>query len=196
MQIKTNFQQKIEGHKWAVFRLTKHFVLALPGLCTLNIFEYEISLSCGKFRNHHREPLFGHGNTFDRGRPVANQRTSKKQFTLNTCSCLKLESPTPQILYVYLWDTPMLSRYYGDTLEWWGCVKLYTLHNHSNSDFAIWKIRRIFLFERFVLEFPRIDTSDFKIFRGLIFSEVLTDICEASLKFLGWLRLAFSYFSH
>ncbi len=43
---------------------------ALPGLCALNIFEYEISLSCGKFRNHHREPLFGHGNTFNRGRPV------------------------------------------------------------------------------------------------------------------------------
>ncbi len=43
----------------------------LPGLCTLNIFEYEISLICGKFRNHHREPLFGHGNTFDRGRPVS-----------------------------------------------------------------------------------------------------------------------------
>jgi hypothetical protein len=45
-------------------------VHALPGLCTLNILEYEISVSCGKFRNHHREPLFGHGNTFDRGRPV------------------------------------------------------------------------------------------------------------------------------
>ncbi len=30
----------------------------------------EIPLKCGKFRNHHREPLFGHGNTFDRGRPV------------------------------------------------------------------------------------------------------------------------------
>ncbi len=44
---------------------------ALPGMCTLNIFEYEISLSCGKFRNYHREPSFGHGNTFDRGRPVA-----------------------------------------------------------------------------------------------------------------------------
>ncbi len=43
---------------------------ALPGLCTLNIFEYEISLSCGKFRNHHRELLFGHSNTFNRGRPV------------------------------------------------------------------------------------------------------------------------------
>ncbi len=25
---------------------------------------------CGKFRNHHREPLFGHGNTFDSGWPV------------------------------------------------------------------------------------------------------------------------------
>ncbi len=43
---------------------------ALSGMCALNIFEYEISLSCGKFRNHHREPLFGHGNTFNRGRPV------------------------------------------------------------------------------------------------------------------------------
>ncbi len=59
MQIKTNLQQKTEGHKWAVFRLKKLSVHALPGLCTLNIFEYEISLSCGKFRNHHREPLFG-----------------------------------------------------------------------------------------------------------------------------------------
>ncbi len=45
-------------------------VHALPGLCTLNIFEYEISLSCGKFRKHHRMPLFGHGNTFGRGLPV------------------------------------------------------------------------------------------------------------------------------
>jgi hypothetical protein len=35
-----------------------------------NLFDYEISVSCGKFRNHHREPLFGHGNTFDRGLPV------------------------------------------------------------------------------------------------------------------------------
>jgi hypothetical protein len=45
---------------------------ALPGLCTLNIFEYEISLSCRKFKNHHQEPLFGHGNTFDRGRPMGS----------------------------------------------------------------------------------------------------------------------------
>ncbi len=67
MQIKTNFQQKIQGHKWAVFRLEKLLCM----LYQYNIFEYEISLSCGKFRNHHREPLFGHGNTFDRGRPVA-----------------------------------------------------------------------------------------------------------------------------
>ncbi len=43
---------------------------AIPGLCTLNIFVYEISLSCGKFRKQHREPLFGHGNTFDRGLPM------------------------------------------------------------------------------------------------------------------------------
>ncbi len=70
MQIKTNIQQKIESHKWGVFRLKKPSVHALPGLCTLNIFEYEISLSCGKFRNHHQEPLFGHGNTIDRGWPV------------------------------------------------------------------------------------------------------------------------------
>jgi hypothetical protein len=66
MQIKTNFQEKIEGHKLAVFRLEKLSVHALPGLCTFKIFEYEISLSCGKFKKHHREPLFGHGNTFDR----------------------------------------------------------------------------------------------------------------------------------
>ncbi len=70
MQITTNFQPKIESHKWAVFRLKKLSVHALQGLCTLNIFDYDISLSCGKFRNHQREPLFGHGNTFDRGRPV------------------------------------------------------------------------------------------------------------------------------
>ncbi len=43
---------------------------AIPGMCTLNIFDCEISLSCGKFRKHHREPLFGHGNTFGRGLPV------------------------------------------------------------------------------------------------------------------------------
>ena len=45
MQIKTDFQQKIEGHKLAVYRLKKPSVHALPGLCTLNTFEYEISLS-------------------------------------------------------------------------------------------------------------------------------------------------------
>ncbi len=54
---------------WLVFTKTGSIIPGI-GLCTLNIFEYEISLSCGKFRNHHREPLFGHGNTFDRGRPV------------------------------------------------------------------------------------------------------------------------------
>ncbi len=78
MQIKTNFQEKTEGHKWAIFRLKKLPVHALPGLCTLNIFEYEISKSCRKFRNHHREPLFGHGNTFDRGRPVVGIATITK----------------------------------------------------------------------------------------------------------------------
>jgi hypothetical protein len=80
MQIKTDFQQKIEGHKLAVYRLKKLSVHALQGLCTLNIFEYEISLSCGKFRNHHRKPLFGLGNTFDRGRPV--DPYTARRFTL------------------------------------------------------------------------------------------------------------------
>jgi hypothetical protein len=47
MQIKTNFQQKIEGHKRAVYRLKKLSVHALLGLCTLSIFEYEISLYAG-----------------------------------------------------------------------------------------------------------------------------------------------------
>ena len=84
MQIKTNFQQKIEGHKLAVFRLKKLSVHALPGLCTLNIFEYEISLSCGKFRNHHREPLFGHGNTVDRGRPVVGTFTITILYSVHT----------------------------------------------------------------------------------------------------------------
>ncbi len=37
-------------------------VHAMPGLCTVNVLDYEISLSCEKFRKHHREPLFGHGN--------------------------------------------------------------------------------------------------------------------------------------
>jgi hypothetical protein len=38
----------------------KLYVHAIPGFCTLNIFNYEI---CGKLRKHHCEPLFGHGNT-------------------------------------------------------------------------------------------------------------------------------------
>jgi hypothetical protein len=42
----------------------------LHGLCAFNIFSYEMSLSCWTFRKHDREPLFGHGNTFGRGRPV------------------------------------------------------------------------------------------------------------------------------
>ncbi len=45
-------------------------VHAITVLCTLNVFDYEISLSCEKVRKHHREPLFGHGNTFGRGLPV------------------------------------------------------------------------------------------------------------------------------
>jgi hypothetical protein len=60
-------------------------VHALPGLCALNIFEYEISLSCGKFRNHHREPLLGHGNTFDRGRPVVYTYLKQYYAAYNTC---------------------------------------------------------------------------------------------------------------
>jgi hypothetical protein len=67
--------------------LKKLSVHAIPGLCTLNIFEYEISLSCRKFRNHHQEPLFGHGNTFDRGRPVVLPlRDCVVRVNLNFCS--------------------------------------------------------------------------------------------------------------
>ncbi len=70
MHITTNFQGKIEGRKEAVYWLITVSTCNVPSLCTLNIFSYEISLSCGTFRKHDREPLFGHGNTFDRGLPV------------------------------------------------------------------------------------------------------------------------------
>jgi hypothetical protein len=71
MHIKTNFQQKIEGPKGAVFRLkTVYACFTRIVYITYSIFDYEIFLSCGKFSKHHREPLFGHGNTFDRGQPV------------------------------------------------------------------------------------------------------------------------------
>jgi hypothetical protein len=72
MHIKINFQGKIEGCKEAVYRL-KLSVSAMYLVCvhcTLNIFSYEISISCGTFRKHDREPLYGHGNTVDRGLPV------------------------------------------------------------------------------------------------------------------------------
>ncbi len=61
----TNFPQKIEGHKGAVFRLK-----TVCACCTRIVYIKYIwlwdTLSCGIFRNHHREPLFGHGSTFDR----------------------------------------------------------------------------------------------------------------------------------
>jgi hypothetical protein len=48
MHIKTIFQGKIEDHKEAAYRL--------------KLIVHEMYLFC--------EPLFGHGNTFDRGLPV------------------------------------------------------------------------------------------------------------------------------
>ncbi len=50
-------------------------VHAMNGLWTLNIFAYEIYLRWGTFTKHDREPLFGHGNTFDRGLSVVHTTT-------------------------------------------------------------------------------------------------------------------------
>ncbi len=70
MNIRTNFQGKIEGRIETVNRLKTVCTWNVLGLCTLNIFSYEIFLSCEILRKHDREPLFGHGNTFGRGLPV------------------------------------------------------------------------------------------------------------------------------
>ena len=70
MQIKTNFEWKIEGRKEAVSRLKTVCTWNVPGLWTLNIFAYDIYLCWGTLTKHDCEPLFGHGNTFDRGLPV------------------------------------------------------------------------------------------------------------------------------
>ncbi len=51
MQIETNIQGKIEGSKEAVYRLKTVCVCNVPGLCTSNIFSYEISLSCDNLEN-------------------------------------------------------------------------------------------------------------------------------------------------
>jgi hypothetical protein len=48
MHIKTNFQGKIEGRKEAVYRLKTDCTWNVSGLCTLNVFCYEISLCCGQ----------------------------------------------------------------------------------------------------------------------------------------------------
>ncbi len=70
MQVETNFKRNIEGHKEAVYRLKTVCTCNVPGLWTLNIFAYEIYLRRVTFTKHDCEPLFGHGNTFYRGRPV------------------------------------------------------------------------------------------------------------------------------
>jgi hypothetical protein len=57
--------------KLYICRLKTVCKLNVPGLCTLNIFCYEISLSCGTFQN----PLLGHGNTFNRGLPVGRRHS-------------------------------------------------------------------------------------------------------------------------
>ncbi len=68
MQIKTNFYWKIEGRKEAVYRLETVCTCNVLGLWTLNIFADDLYLSWGTLTKHDREPMFGHGNTFDRGR--------------------------------------------------------------------------------------------------------------------------------
>ncbi len=60
----------LKAVKKGVYRLKTVRTWIVSGLWTLNIFSYEISLSCGTFIKHDREPLFGNGNTFSRGRPV------------------------------------------------------------------------------------------------------------------------------
>jgi hypothetical protein len=46
MQIETNFRGKIEGRIFG-----PKTVCAYNGMCTLNIFSYEISLSCDNLEN-------------------------------------------------------------------------------------------------------------------------------------------------
>ncbi len=82
--IKTNFQGDIEGRKEALYRLKTVCTWIVSRLWTLNIFSYEISLSCGTFIKHDREPLFGNGNTFDRGRPW--YLTSQLERTIQLCT--------------------------------------------------------------------------------------------------------------
>ncbi len=57
--------------KLYIYRLKNVCTWIVSGLWTLNIFSYEIPLSCGTFIKHDREPLFGNGNTFNRGQPVS-----------------------------------------------------------------------------------------------------------------------------
>jgi hypothetical protein len=81
MQINTKFPTKKYKAIKELYLGCKLAVHALPGLCTLNILDSEISLiSCGKFRKHHREPLFGHGNTVARGLPTEYNLTSRKNY--------------------------------------------------------------------------------------------------------------------
>ncbi len=58
------------GKLKAAKKLCIGWKLSVPGLWTLNIFAYDIYLRWGTLTKPDREPLFGHGNTFDRGLPV------------------------------------------------------------------------------------------------------------------------------
>ncbi len=55
-----------------LYRLKSVCTWNVLGLGAFNIVSYEMSLSCWTFRKHDREPLFGHGNTFDRGPTCEN----------------------------------------------------------------------------------------------------------------------------
>jgi hypothetical protein len=83
---------------------------ALSGLWTLNIFAYDIYLRCGTLTKHDREPLFGYGNTFDRGLPVGKTkeytqsgngrflRTFHQKNSLGWWA-LRVHSPSPFTLF-------------------------------------------------------------------------------------------------
>ncbi len=72
MQIKTNFLGKIEGLKEAVYKLKTVCSLYMQYTWSVNIkyIRLDMYLRWETLTKPDREPLFGHGNTFDRGLPV------------------------------------------------------------------------------------------------------------------------------
>ncbi len=70
-----------------MYRLKTVCTCNVPGLWTLNIFAYDRYLRWGTLTKHDREPLFGHGDTFDRGLPVAISafQSSLIVFLLSLC---------------------------------------------------------------------------------------------------------------